>query len=395
MTLGRIFDNVILYPNDEKYHQIKLASKVFSRKVWQYPACKELMKMSGWVVEGDHVRLKDRSYVQIASQLLHKSLLSNSSSATGVVPFPDDKFQVLIEALSSGDIPCIQNLLNVRHISPDGRIFSESGCPLHLLYTATIPQKIDTVKMLVRDYSMDPYVTSVVNNSPVSYIECMFWHAPQSFIIEVMKFCGVKAGFRSRDGFSLLHCTVYANCFDVAHFLLEECSDIDVNVTDLVFRTPLHIAYLCGHTQIAQYLIQRGADVCAMDMVGCTPYDHIDGDPDWIKDAEHLQNSRKIHHLPYSLEHCHFMKLINLGYDEEVAVSLTMERFPSLRDGITQPNIDYASALKEFTQFITSTKRSMDNNTSKQIPSGVQKTVGDHQQWRRPLSQVQRGHILF
>ena len=248
--------------------------------------------------------------------------------------------------------------------------------------------------MLVMDYSMDPYVTSVVNNSPVSYIEYTFWHAPQSFIIEVMKYCGVKAGFRSRDGFSLLHCTVYANCFDVVYFLLEECSDIDMNVTDVIFRTPLHIAYLCGHTQIAQYLIQHGADVYAMDIDGCTPYDYIDGNPDWIKDAEHLQNSRKIHHIPYSLEHCLFMRLVNLGYDEEEAVSLTLEQFPSLRDGIAQPNIDHASALKEFTQFITNNKRLMDS-TRKQVPFEVQKTVTDYQPWRRPLSLVQRGHILF
>jgi len=42
--------------------------------VWQYPAG-ELMKMSGWVVEDDHVRLRDDSCVQIVFQLL-KSLLS-------------------------------------------------------------------------------------------------------------------------------------------------------------------------------------------------------------------------------------------------------------------------------------------------------------------------------
>ena len=66
--------------------------------------------MSGWVVEGDHVRLRDDSCVQIVSQLL-KSFLS--SSATGVVPFPDDEFQVLIKAFCNGDIPCIQKLLKV------------------------------------------------------------------------------------------------------------------------------------------------------------------------------------------------------------------------------------------------------------------------------------------
>ena len=35
--------------------------------------------------------------------------------------------------------------------------------------------------------------------------------------------------------------------------------------------TPLHTAYLYGHTQIAQYLIQHGADVYAMSSNGDTP----------------------------------------------------------------------------------------------------------------------------
>ena len=69
-TLKRIFDNIIQHPNDNKYRQIKLTSKTFSSKVWQYPAGEELMKMSGWVVEDDHVRLIDDSCVQILSQLL-------------------------------------------------------------------------------------------------------------------------------------------------------------------------------------------------------------------------------------------------------------------------------------------------------------------------------------
>ena len=70
-----------------------------------------------------------------------------------------------------------------------------------------------------------------------------------------------------------------------------------------------------------------------------------------------IQNFRKIYHIPYSIEHCYYMKLINIGIDNKEAVSLTMEQFPSLKEhGPTQPhhdNIDHASALKEFTQFIT------------------------------------------
>ena len=118
-VLERIFDNVIQHPNDDKYHQIKLTNKTFSSKVWQYPAGEELMKMSGWVVEGDHVRLRDDSYVQIVSQLLKLPF----SAVDVVMSLPDDEFQVLIKALYNGDVSCIQRLLKASNISPYGRVY--------------------------------------------------------------------------------------------------------------------------------------------------------------------------------------------------------------------------------------------------------------------------------
>ena len=187
--------------------------------------------------------------------------------------------------------------------------------------------------------------------------------------------------------------------------MLEECSGIDVNVTnnDSLY-TPLHLAYLCGHTQIAQYLIQHGADVYAVNSNGHSPYEYIDGDPDYIKMSERIQNRRKIHHIPYSIEHCYYMKLVNIGIDDEEAVSLTMEQFPSLKEnGPTQPHhdIDHASALKEFTQYITySTHRSTDDSR-KQPPSdqsevqGEQTKISTDYPWSKPLSLLQRAHVLF
>lgn len=69
-TLRRIFGNISQHPDDSKYRQIRLVGKTFSNKVWQYPTGQQLMKMSGWVVEGDHVRLRDHSCVQIMTELL-------------------------------------------------------------------------------------------------------------------------------------------------------------------------------------------------------------------------------------------------------------------------------------------------------------------------------------
>ena len=404
-TLKRIFDNIIQHPNDDKYHQIKLTDEIFTSKVWQYPAGEELMKMSGWEVEGDHVtelRLKDDSCVQIVSQLL-KSFLS--SSATGVVPFPDDKFQVLIKALYNGDIACIQKLLKVSHISPNGRIYSESGSSLNLLHAATIGQQLDIVKLLLTDYSMDPYVMSMRDGTSLPYIVYIFYCAPQSFIIAIMKHCGVKTDFK-KGGVTLLHFAVVSNCFDVVSFLLEECSGIDVNVTtdDDYLYTALHTAYLYGHTQIAQYLIQHGADVYAMNSNGHTPYEYIDGHPKAIKKSEYFKNRRKIHHIPYSIEHCYYMELQNIGINDEEAVSLTVEQFPSLKeDGPIQPyhDIDHASALKEFTQYITnSIQRSTDDSRKQPLSEqsevqGEQAKISTDYPWRKPPSLSQRTHILF
>ena len=400
-TLKRIFDNIIQHPNDDKYRQIKLTNETFTSKVWQYPAGEELMKMSRWVVEGDHVRLRDDSCIQTVSQLL-KSFLS--SSATGVVPFPDDEFQVLIKALYNGDIACIQKLLKVSHISPNGRIYSESGSSFLLLHAATTGQQLDIVKLLLTDYSMGPYVVSMIDDISLPYIEYIFSFAPQSFIIAIMKYCGVKTEFKTTEGCSLLHIAVIFNYFDVVSFLLEECCGIDVNVTDDYLHTPLHLAYLYGHTQIAQYLIQHGADVYAVDNKGHTPYEYIDGDPNCIKDSEYFQRIRKIHHIPYSIEHCYFMKLVNIGIDEEKAISLTMEQFPSLKeDGPTQPHhdIDHASALKEFTQYNTYSTHKSTDDSRKQPPSeqsevqGEQAKISTDYPWRKPLSLLQRAHVLF
>ena len=394
-TLRRIFDNIIQHPNDDKYRQIKLTNEKFSSKVWQYPAGEELMKMSGWVVEDDHVRLRNDSCVQIVLQLLTSF---SSSSATGIVPFPDDEFQVLLKAFYNGDIPCIKQLLKVSHISPIGRIYSESGSSFYVLHAATIAQQLDIVKLLLTDYSMDPYVMSKL----LPYIVYIFFYAPQSFIIAIMKYCGVKSDFKTNEGYSFLHLAVLHNCFDVVCFLLEECSDIDVNATNDDMDTPLHLAYLSGykHSQITQYLIQHGADVYAVDTAGHTPYEYIDGSPDGIEASELLQNRRKIHHIPYSIEHCYYMKLVNIGIDEEEAVSLTMEQFPSLKeDGPSQPHhdIDHASALKEFTQYITrSTQRSTDES-KKQTPSEVQEghsKISTDRPWKQ-LSALRKAQILF
>ena len=120
---------------------------------------------------------------------------------------------------------------------------------------------------------------------------------------------------------------------------------------------------------------------------------------------QYIQDGSKIKHFPYiySTEHCHFMKFINIGINDGETFSLTMEQFPSLKeDGPTQPHhdIDHASALKEFTQFITKSTQGTDDSRKQPLSEqsevqGEQAKISTDYPWRKPLSLLQRAHVLF
>jgi len=360
-TLMKIFDNIIQHPNDDKYRQIKLANKTFSSKVWRYPACEELMKMSGWVVEDNHVRLRDDSCVHIVFQsieLFYKQKGMNRSKST-VTPNSQSlnniHLKALISALFNDNISEIKMLLDSCRISTAGRVYCEEGSSLNLMVAAITLQQIDLVKLLVEHFYIDPYEVDFEGRKPCRCIINVFDQAPQSFIIDFLKISGIKATF-TVAGFTLLHTAVMTCCLDVVKYLVEECDGIDVNVTSDDLRTPLHSAYLAGHVHIAEYLIQHGADVTASDMHGFTPHEYRDGDPAVIEIADYIKNKRRIHQHCYSAERLYYFKLLNLGIDVKRVVSLTMEEFPSLKeDGHTQPqhNVDRTAIIEELTQYIT------------------------------------------
>lgn len=334
-VLRKIFGNILQHPSDDKYRQIKMTDHTFNTRVWQYPASKELMKISGWIVEVDHIYLRNDSSIKIVSQLLnvlcehcHAGFVSLD---TNVVPLPDDEFIILVNAIINADMHCIQKLLRVSHISPNNVIYSKSGLSINLLGISTIAQKIDIVKLLIDEYSVDLYSVFMDDDLSESYFEYIFSCAPQSFIIQILKYCSAKSNFKTEAGASLLHLAVYASCFDVVRFLVEECNG-EVNVTDDGLLTPLHVAYLAGQTCIAQYLLQHGADENAMDKHDYVPYEYIEGHPGAIEFSHLIQNKRKIHQNPYSNKHCYYLNLIKLGTDDEEAITLTIEKFPSSED---------------------------------------------------------------
>ena len=340
-TLRKIFDNIICYPNNDKYRHIKLANKIFSSKVWQYPAGQEFIKMAGWIVQDDHVELTDDSLVLTTANLLKE-----------LCTLPSDQLGTIINAAFNGDTSTIEKTLNLNNVSIAGVVYFQNGSSINLLKVAVATHNMDIVNLLVIKYSFDIYIPSENN------FALMFEQAPESFAIEVLKVCGIKASF-TLDGFTVLHMAVMFNCAQVVHHLITK--GVDVNTTDKFMRFPLHYANLFDHKEIADYLLSNGADVRARDHKGHTPLDCVGGNPGLIKMSQYMQNKQRIHMKPFSAERLYYLKLINSGMDEESAVSHTTKQFPSIKekeDTQTQSSSNHAAIQEEIAKYINITSKS-------------------------------------
>ena len=262
-------------------------NKTFRGKVWQYPAGEELMKMSGWVVEGDHVRLRDDSRVKIVSQLLGaelvvKTILGKRSKdmSIGCAAGASSASESL--ELSGIAAAPITNAIILGHGKNLKELLSQYTCPIQcikvygtpLIEIAYASRQIGIVRILVSEYGVD---ANYSNDGCLSYFKlfvgCDSTDASQSLIIQFIKEFDIDVN-KHDECYSALRLAVLHKLFTVIKFLVEECK-VDVNCTyKSADGTPLHMAYGMGEENIAQYLIEHGADQDAVDDDGRKPKDY-------------------------------------------------------------------------------------------------------------------------
>lgn len=80
------------------------------------------------------------------------------------------------------------------------------------------------------------------------------------------KFSSVHDINLKRNGSSLLHYSIAGRRFDIAQFLLDR--DIDENMSNSDGQTPLHLISVCQNLQVAECLLQKGADLNIRDKYG-------------------------------------------------------------------------------------------------------------------------------
>ena len=355
-TLRRIFDNIIQHPNDDKYRQIKLTSKTFSSKGWQYPAGEELMKMSGWVVEDNHVTLRDDSCVQTVSQLLRTKLeeenpvkskltilgkraestiTAANTSCSSEVPILSEETQfAILDVVTYGDGARLKKLLSqydTRHVK-NIQVFQ--GPIIRLAYFA---RQIGITRLLVNKYEVDvniskddgyPWFFELFNG-------CDSTEACQHLIIQFVKELNIDV-HQQNYGHSFLHLAILHKLFTVIKFLVEECR-VDVNsissTSVLRSGTPLHMAYGINEMNIAQYLIEHGADQEAIDDDGKKPkeYQFSQYEKSYYNIISiYSLKRRSIFKNNISRESLYYQKLCDDGTEEFTAMDLKVSTFAQI-----------------------------------------------------------------
>ena len=351
-TLKKIFDNIIQHSNDDKYRQIKLANKTFSSKVWRYPACEELMKMSGWVVEDDYVRLKDDSHVHIVSQLLEEACRQDNF-------FPPEEVRIKLNfAIYYGAGFDLKLAIEQYNASEIKRMYVNGG--LHILSAAYQARQIGIVQILVSDYKID------ANRLKPDGLPCFFElftgcdssDACQSLIIQFIKEFKLHVGIEIKGYLSVIHLAVLNKLLKVVRFLVQECS-IDVNKEmrfdmcgNTCCTTPLHLAYGTNQSETAQYLIKCGANQSAIDADGKKPLHYLpnSGENRYSRLSEYFVKRRKLFNKYISDERVHFENLCNTGISEEKAIYLTYQEFPKLNEAL---DLDTIPTMNKLNHYIT------------------------------------------
>ena len=319
-TLEKIFDNVSQDPHNDKYRQIKIANKRFNNTVWKYPAGEKLMKMSGWTVEGDHVRLNNDFHIQTMSEILscnmpdkHVQLKPITGTKDYVAPpcydLPLGYEDEMAKALFNGEVLKLRDLLEQAKI-PANRILIH-GAPL--LETALAYRRIGIARILIKEYSLE------INDTHIH--KFLKFGALETEAMELITEFNVKI-----NNLSLILFALQCRCFGIIKYAIEKCQ-FNVNFVikhpndDKCYSTLLHFTYMLNQQDFAEYLIEKGADKHATNTLGLKPSEYSGGFEPVLKRSEHYLNLRLINKNFRCEENLHYLKLTAEGYSEEEAVA--------------------------------------------------------------------------
>ena len=364
-TLKQIYNNIIKYPDDDKYRQIKLANETFNTKVWQYPAAVEFMKMSGWVVEGSHVTFRDDLHLHTVAELLESVSMPNrllfkpphSDHFESVITEMNHDEMTMAWAITMGDGKTLKEML-AKHDASSVRDIKINGVPI--VRFVLVLKQIGIARILAANYQID---FNQVDDDGHPYHLNLF-HAvgdsnesSQSLIIDFIR--DFKLDFTAYDrDVPVLHYAIFLKLFTVLKFLVEEYG-VNINgISPLAHgSTCLHVAYALKQNDMVKYLIEHGADQTMLDEDGKRPGDYKFSESQTIysKMSEQLIRRAKVLDVSKTKgeSFVYYQELQNQNVSIPDALDCVFKQFPLLKDEANScHNLDATPKLRELSHYI-------------------------------------------
>ncbi|XP_050499210.1 putative ankyrin repeat protein RF_0381 isoform X1 [Diabrotica virgifera virgifera] len=147
----------------------------------------------------------------------------------------------------------------------DGFYYGET--PLHLFVRSGL---LSEARRLIESGVMSYLEADVSGNTPI-HVAVQY---NQKEMLEYFFKMGISADFQTGEGYSLLHAAATFAQSQMVTFLLENGASIDGKI---IFKgtTALHLASYHNHCGVIQVLLNKGADVMAVDCRGLRPLDYV------------------------------------------------------------------------------------------------------------------------
>jgi len=209
--------------------------------------------------------------------------------------FPSgQEFEVLLHLREFGLDPSLANVKDDLPIAPYHLVVETVWC--HTLYKQAGLEIAEAEFLPPTTSGTAQPPTAAVPQRPTTDI----WTAASQGNLEGVRRClaigaDIDAAFIASgvpaSGATPLHLAVLADQGEVAEFLIEKGANLGARAADEYGGTPLHWAAALGRTEMARLLIDAGADVNSEDDNGFTPLDATAYDPESQKEAK-LQIAR-------------------------------------------------------------------------------------------------------
>ncbi|XP_033351808.1 uncharacterized protein LOC117234562 [Bombus vosnesenskii] len=170
-------------------------------------------------------------------------------------------------ARKSGNLEDLKNFLNnlekEHQLQDIVNVKLGEWTPLHL---AAFANWLDIIKILI------------TNNAKVKDDEPSFTPlhcASSNGHLDVIKYLIREKGAHPKDinedGWTSLHAAAQNGHLDVVKYFIDEFKEIDVNIIDKAYSTPLHTAAFHGKLNVVEFLLRRKANIKAVNILGATP----------------------------------------------------------------------------------------------------------------------------